>query len=116
VIDAAVTNSVAALQTAVSAAGTLQGALPSVLASVGTAASAALTAIDAQSAQLESTIDQEALGGLVIGMDVPAMVATFIEQTQDALDLSTLQTARGYVARLLANVNNAGAAPLVNPI
>lgn len=117
-IAAAVTDSLSALQTAITAAGTLANASPPVLAPVGTAAASVLAAIDAQTQQLEEAIDQSALGGIAIGMDVPAMVTTFVAQSQDAVDLSTLETTRGYVARLAANIANASSvtqAVLVGP-
>lgn len=106
-IAAAVTNAVAALGTAVANAGTLANASPTQLAPVTNAAAAALAAIDAQAETIEETINQSALGGIAIGMDVPAMVATFVAQAQDALDLSSLRTLRGYVARIAANIANA---------
>lgn len=108
-IAAAVAQALSTLQSAVSAAGTLQNASPTVLAPVAAAATAALAAIDDQAAILEQMIDQETFGGVAVGMDIASMVATFVDQAQDALDLSTLQTARGYVARIAANIGNAGA-------
>lgn len=113
-IAAAVTNAVAALAAAVTAAGTLANASPTQLAPVSDAAAAALAAIDDQTELLEEAIDQAAFGGIAIGMDVPAMVTTFVDQTQDALDLSTLRTLRAYVARIAANIGNASGV-LVGP-
>lgn len=106
-VASTVTAAIAVLQSAVTAAAPLQNASQAALAPVVTAANAALAAIDTQSASIEALIDQTALGGIHVGMDAPAMVVTFLAQTQAALDLSTLKTLRGYVARIRVNVGNA---------
>lgn len=106
-INAAVTGAVAALQAAVAASGTLANAPRSALAPIVIAAQSALSAIDAQVASIEPTIDQTEVGGIHVGMPVPQMVTTLVAQSQSATDLSQLETLRGYVGRVLANVANA---------
>lgn len=106
-IDAAVTDAVAALQTAITNAGTLQNASQATLAPVAAAVTAALAAVDAQTAAIEPTIDETAVGGIHVGTPVPVMVTELLAQTQAATDLSALKTLRGYVARIGANIANA---------
>jgi hypothetical protein len=106
-INAAVTAAVATLQATITATGTLQSAAQSTLAPIVVAANAALAAIDAQVAQIEPTIDETAVGGLHVGTPAPQLVTTLVTQTQSATDLSQLETLRGYVGRILANVVNA---------
>lgn len=106
-IDAAVTSAVAALQTAVGNAGTLQNASPSILAPVLTAVLAAQAAIDAQCTSIEGMLDETSVGGIHVGQPAPAMVTTLVAQTQAALDLSSLYTLRGYVSRIGVNIQNA---------
>lgn len=106
-IDAAVTSAVTNLQTAIDNAGTLQGASQSALAPVLSAVSTALAAIDAQAASIEASIDETSLGGIHVGQPAPQMVLTLVAQTQLAVDLSSLKTLRGYVARIAVNIQNA---------
>lgn len=105
-IDAAVTNAVAALQAAVASV-TLQGASQQTLAPIVTAVTAALAAIDAQASEIEAMIDETSVGGIHVGTMAPALAATLLTQTQAIADLSTLQTLRGYVSRIGANIANA---------
>lgn len=106
-IDAAVTNAVAALQAAVAGTGTLQNASRQTLAPIGAAVATALAAIDAQSAEIEAMIDETSVGGIHVGAMAPALAATLLTQTQAITDLSALKTLCGYVARIGANIANA---------
>lgn len=106
-INAAVTAAVANLQAQMAAVGPMQNASQSALAPILTAVTATLSAIDAQCAQIEATIDETSVGGLQVGMPAPQLVATLIAQTTAATDLSDLHTLRGYVGRIGANIENA---------
>lgn len=106
-INAAVTSSLASLQTAIANAGALQAAPQSTLAPIVSAVNAALAAIDAQAASIEATIDETSVGGIHVGTPAPQMAAILIAQSGGIADLSALQTMRGYVARIGANVENA---------
>lgn len=106
-INAAVTDAVNALEAAIAAAGTLQNASPSTLAPIVTAVQAAVSAIDAQCATLEASIDETSVGGIHVGTPAPQLITTLVAQTNAATDLSNLHTLRGYVSRIGANVENA---------
>jgi hypothetical protein len=106
-INAAVTNAVAALEVAVAAAGTLQNAPQATLAPISAAVTAALAAIDAQAAEIEAMIDETSVGGVHVGTMAPELAATLVTQTQAVTDLAALKTLRGYVSRIGANIANA---------
>lgn len=106
-IATAVTNTIAALQSAIAALSPMQGASVRQLAPVATAAQAALNAIDADRMTTEASIDQTSVGGVVTGTPAPVLAGILLGQMQAALDLSNLLTTRGYIGRVAANVENA---------
>lgn len=106
-ISVSVSASVVALQAAVTAAGTLANASQQTLAPVKAAVAATLAEIDAQSTSIEATIDQTSVGGIHVGTPAPLLAAALIAQSTAVVDLSTLKTMRGYVARIGRNLDNA---------
>jgi hypothetical protein len=106
-LPASVSNAVAAVSAAVAAAGPLARATPAAIAPVLATTITALSVIDAQATVLEASIDQTDVGGVSIGEPAPNSATALLAQSAAIHDLSSLKTARGYLARLRANLVNA---------
>jgi hypothetical protein len=95
------------LNAAIAAAGTLQGASLIQLAPVAIAANAALTALAGNIATVEADIDPTTVGGVGTGTPAPVLATALLRQASDVLALTALETAKGYVGRVAANLSNA---------
>ena len=87
--------------------GTLQNASRVQLAPVAVAVTNALMALDAQTTADEAAIDQTTVAGVTPLTAAPALAMRLLSQSGLVNDLSTLKTARGYLARVGVNVANA---------
>ena len=99
-IPANVTSALASLSTAVSAAGTLQGASIPTLAPVLAAAAAAATAISTTMTALDPTLNAVSPDG-----SDPAVEASWLTTIAgDFVEQSSLADAYGYVDRIALNI------------
>jgi hypothetical protein len=106
-ISSLVSAAIARVTAAIAAAGTLQGASPVKRAPVQLAIGQSLYDLEQEAIRLDALIDETTVGGVVAGVPAPVLVTTFNAQMLVVQQLAAVQTARGYVARMLVNVTNA---------
>jgi len=103
-----ISNPIAALQSAVSAVGTLQGASLQSLGPVATAAQQAFSAIGAvQTAMDAVTLTGSSVAGVVAGQFAPTSIATFIGQTSLITQQASVQQILSLVSRVKKNLAQA---------
>lgn len=96
----AISDAMAALNAAVAAAGPLQGAAPSVLAPVIVAAQNAVDAFDNTITANDPALDASSPDGA----DISVVVAWMNNTTTEMVDQASATAARGYVGRILLNL------------
>ena len=106
-MSADVSAAVTSVQSAITAAGTLQGASILALQPVIAAVDAALPVFDAAITELDADIDLVNAGSVASGLPAPQLAASLLEQTSTVQQLAVLIEARAYLARVGVNVDNA---------